>query len=263
MLRKVSLGFLTAALAASLVACSAGSQAAPAPTAAAAPAASTGSNAAQTTSNGLQAVSGTPRPRGNGFGSGNNAIGTVATINGTTLTLKSPQNSQTVTVQLTSSTTVHKQVDGTIGDVKPGQAIRAFGQQSNGILQARQIQLGTTQPFGNPGAGQAGPGRGARGGGPGPNGRPTANAGSAVSGTVASVSGNTVTIKTSSGSSVQVQLAANGRISEETNGTPSDLKAGDFVVAIGQRQGNTVTATDVNISNGQPGGNAPVPNRNS
>ena len=257
MLRKVSLGLLTATLAASLVACGGGSQAASAP----ASAASTGSNAPQTNSGGLQAASGTPRSRGNGFGSGNNAVGTVATINGTTLTLNSPQNGPAVTVQLTNTTTIHKQVDGTIGDIKPGQNIRAFGQQSNGILQARQIQIGSNLALGGARSGQGGAGRGT--GGPGPSGRPTANAGSAVSGTVDSVSGNTVTIKTTAGSSAQVQLAANGRIIEETTGSTSDIKQGDFVLATGQRQGNTVTASDVSISNGPPGGNAPVRNGNS
>lgn len=249
MLEKVIQGLAVASLAAGLVACSGASQAASSSASTPAPAAS---STAAPAANAAQSVTGTPRPRGGAFASGNNAFGQVATISGTTLTLKSPQGSQVATVKLTGSTTIHKQTTVAIGDVKPGLAIRAFGQESNGVLQARQIQLDPNAAPANRPAGARGPGRA------GPNGAPNATRragqnGTAVIGTVESVSGNTITVKPSSGSTVQVQLASNGRIMETATGSASEIKQGDTIFASGQRQGNTLTATDVNIGNGPIG----------
>ncbi len=285
MFRKVTYGLLTATLAVGFVACSTTNQGSTGPastpvpvTPAMAQVTSTtsqaGSNTALSNSSTLysgsntgQPGSGTPPARGSSFQSGNNVIGKVTTINGTALTLQPLQGSQAVTVQLTSTTTVRKQVTGTISDVQPGMTIRALGQESNGILQARQIQLGTNQGPGNPRAAQGGQGRSGQGAnsrsGQGPNGRNGQNGTSAVGGTVDSVSGNMITIKLNNGSTAQIQLASNGQIIEEITGSASDIKQGDVIMAFGQRQGSTLTATDVNISNSFSGGNNAAPRVNS
>ena len=176
-----------------------------------------------------------------GTSGGPNVVGTVQAVNGSTITVQRPGNGGSVTVQVTGSTTIRKQVERTINDVKAGQAIVAFGQQNGGAFQARQIQLGVTQ-------GPAGP----RGDG-GSAGRAGARGGSIVSGTVDGVSGSTITVKSDSGTSVQVQLAANGRIVEQTTGSASDVKQGDVVFVAGQLQGNVMTATSLDISTGFPG----------
>ena len=198
----------------------------------------------------------TPVPSGR-FGSngGPNVFGTVQSINGSTLTIQGPRNGGSITVTLNSGTSIRKQVEKTIGDVKSGESIVAFGQEDGGVLQARQIQLGTAAaatlpPGGAGGAGRAGNGDGGRAG----NGGTRAAGAAVVSGTVDGVSGDTISVKKADGTSAQVQLATNGRILEQTSASPSDIKRGDLVIVNGSRQGDSVTATSIDITSGRPGG---------
>jgi hypothetical protein len=256
MLRKLGFVLSTAVLAAGLAACSSAGQSS-APAASASPASQSAAPAGGT---------------GPGAGAGPNAFGTVASVNGSTLTLNNPRGGSPITVQLTSSTTINKQVTGALTDAKTGEPVVAIGQQVNGVLQARQIRLGAGLPggrFGGPGVGSRPRANGAAGGpgtgssGP-PAGAPTrvgATNVSFVRGTVASVSGNTLTITASDGTTTQVQLATNGQVMEQANGTTADLKAGEQVAATGTRQGSTLTATTIDIGPGRPalGGRGPPP----
>ncbi len=195
------------------------------------------------------------------------AAGTVQSINGTTVTIQprqpAGQSGAATTVEITSNTTIRKQVTGAIGDLKAGDTVSAFGQPNGNVVQARQITVGNSQGGGS-GQGQ-GQGQGRAGGGTPSNGTPRAgnangtpragNAnGTAVIGTVDSISGDTITVKTNSGSSVQVQLAANGRIVVDNAATASDIQPGEFLVATGQQQGTDLVATTINLSTTPPAG---------
>jgi preprotein translocase subunit YajC len=157
-----------------------------------------------------------------------------------------------MTVEVTADTTIRKQVSQTLADIKPGATVFALGQQNGAVVQARQIRLGVT-----PGAGRPNGGNGRQGG----NGTPrpaTAPGGvTVVAGTVDSVSGDTVTVKSATGTSVQVQLLANGQVTAQENGTIADITAGKFLVAVGPQQGTTVTASTVNVTDAPPAGNDP------
>jgi hypothetical protein len=243
MIRRLGISMVTFALAAGLVACG---------QSAAAPIGNTGAAAATP-----------PAGRGGrGGGGGPNVFGTVQTINGSTLTVQNQRDSSTVTVQLDSSTTIRKQVQGALSDAKAGDNIFAVGQESNGVLQARQIQLGAGFG-GGPGNGQGQANGRAASGTPGPGGAAGGNA-TSVRGTVDSVSTDTVTVKTNTGTSEQVRLAANGRVIEQSTATAADIKQGDLVIATGQQQGNTLTATTVTLTVGRPnGGNGTAGNGNA
>ncbi len=180
------------------------------------------------------------------IGSQPGVAGTVESISGSTLTLQSPRNSGTITVQVTGSTAIRKQVIGSVADIKTGETIAAIGQEGNGVLEARQIQLGVSPSA--PGA--LGDGTPRTRGGTGNRNITT------VRGAVLGVSGGTITVKTDSGSAAQVRLAPNGRVVEQAVGTTADIAPGDFVVVDGQRLGNTLTATSLAISPGRPGGSS-------
>jgi hypothetical protein len=188
--------------------------------------------------------------------------GTIQSVNGSTVTVQSARGGQSVTVQLTGATTIQRQNAATISDVKAGQNIFAFGQLSNGVLQARRIQLGGQPPvrFGGGGPGSGGNRNNGGGNGPNGNGNGAGNSGgnggrgNAVGGTVDSVNGDTINVNTTTGNSVQVQLAANGQMLLVTTGNPSDIAQGKFLVAFGDQQGNTFTATSINVSDSAPAG---------
>src|SRR5215469_2600329 len=172
---------------------------------------------------------------------GPSVVGTIQTINGSTITVQPASGDAVATVQITDSTAIRKDVAQTIDAVKPGMSVLAIGQQNGNTFEARLIQLRTQAPPRNGGNGQGG--NGARGG---------QNGTSFVGGTVDSVSGNTIAVKTSEGSSVQVQLASNGRVVEQTSGSTSDLKQGEYVVATGQKQGDILVASSLNLSDSPP-----------
>lgn len=190
----------------------------------------------------VTAAATTPNPGGaNRPARAPNVAGTVQSVNGSTITVQTPPGSNPATFQLTNGTTIVKQTIATLTDIKPGTEIVAFGPSSAGVLQAQRIQIGT-------GLGQGRQG----GGGPGGNGGNTNR--TVVNGTVDSVSGNTLTVKSTDGSSAQVQLAPNGRIVQQTAGTPADIVQGKFVIAVGQQQNGTLVATSVSLSDTAPAG---------
>ncbi len=245
---RVGKSLTTLGLIALVTACSAVGQAsAPAASPSVSTAASTTPPAADSTAN----PGGANRPA-----RAPSVAGTVQTVNGTTITVQSAQGGNPATIQLTKDTRIVKQSDVAMSDLTSGTAITAVGQLSGNVVQARRIQVGTNpaaprQGGGGPGGNGGNGGNGANGGNPPPT---------VVNGTVDSVTGNTVTVKKTDGTSVQVQLASNGRITQQTIVTAADIVQGKFVMAIGQLQGNTLTATNVNLSDTAPAGrNAPAP----
>jgi hypothetical protein len=187
-------------------------------------------------------VAGNGTPTGNRASRGPGVSGTVQAVNGSMITVQSQQNNTTVIIQITGDTTIRRQTTETIADVKSGDTIFALGQLNGDVVQARQIRLNASPGGGRP--------NGAAGNPAGP-GTPAAGAPAGfktVNGTVDSVSTDTITVKAADGSSVKVQLAANGRITTQTAATASDITAGKFLTVAGQMQGTTLVATTVNLS---------------
>lgn len=86
---------------------------------------------------------------------------------------------------------------------------------------------GTFTRMGGPGGGQAGPGGGPK---------------NLTIGTITKVDGNTVTIKTTSGSTVKATIGSDTNVNVTKTGSVKDLAKGDEIVVNGQRDGDTIAA---------------------
>ena len=109
-----------------------------------------------------------------------------------------------------------------------------YGGQQFGVMRGRQERAEAASTFFG--------GRGGQG--------PGGFAGRGVNGTVSAISGNTITLTARDGSTVQVQLAQGGVVRKQTEGQLSDIKAGDQITAIGTRDGDTVTASAIQLGGG-------------
>lgn len=76
-----------------------------------------------------------------------------------------------------------------------------------------------------------------RGGGPGGGGPQNLTIG-----TITKVDGNTVTIKTTSGATVQAKIGSDTNVNVTRSGSVKDLAKGDEIVVNGQRDGDTIEA---------------------
>ena len=182
--------------------------------------------------------------------------GKVGAVNGDTFTVQDPRQQGTVTVKMTGSTQVLRQTSIALSSIPTGQAISAFGTQDGNVFTATQVTAGTTA---NGPGGISQPGRTSPAGGPNngqqQNGPPPSNGtpqpgrspGDRLTGTVEQAAGDTLTVKTTNGSRVQMQLAAGGQVTQQVAGTPADITAGVqvMVVAVGQQSGTSVTAARV------------------
>jgi len=74
-----------------------------------------------------------------------------------------------------------------------------------------------------------------------------------VNGTITKVDGNTVTVTDNQGNTVIVNVTGTTPIIKSVAGTSSDLKVGGHILAIGDRSGNNVSATAIQITD-QPNG---------
>jgi hypothetical protein len=259
MIRRAAIGIFLLSLSVALPACGAiGQVSAPKQV----PAANQGSSNA-TADQSVTSAPGGSTSQDNRSARGPAVAGTIQSVNGTSITVQSPRGGDPITVELTSGTTIQKQVTASLSDAKVGDQIFAVGQLNGSMLQARRIQLGAGQNAGRFGGGGFGnAGNGGNGGnvgnagnaGGGGNAGNGGVRGSVVAGTVDSVSSDLITVKKTDGLTVQVQLAQNGRIMQTMTGSTSDLAQGKFLIAFGQQQGNTVTATSVNLSDAAPAG---------
>lgn len=91
---------------------------------------------------------------------------------------------------------------------------------------------------------------------------------SPVSGEITSIDENTITIKIQDGSSKIVIYSASTKVNKTSEGSKSDLKVGEKVMALGtEGSDKTVTATSISVGNtmlqgaagGQPGQNGQPP----
>ena len=178
-------------------------------------------------------------------------MGTVVAVNGSTLTLQNQRQQGTTTVDLTSSTQIFKQATVDIASITTGKQISAVGSLDGGVFMATQIRIGMA---GGAGMGMmGGNGRNGAGNGPGAGQAPNGTAqtgrgrGNRLFGTIDQISGDTITVKAMDGTTTQVKLASNGQITEQVAGATTDITANERIAVVGQENGTTITASQINI----------------
>jgi hypothetical protein len=170
------------------------------------------------------------------------ANGTIASINGNTLTLTTSQGQATVNIN--STTTIEKTVTGSISELIQGDFVTINGSpDSNGNVNATSIMVMQGQP-----PTRTTPGNGSsttRPSGTFPGG---GTAGQITIGTINVINGNNFTVTTVAQGQVTVNIGINTTIQKTVSGTISDLQTGVFITAIGQTDGNgAVDATSISI----------------
>lgn len=198
-------------------------------------------------------------------------MGTVISVDGSTITVQDSQQQSNVTVLLTDNTQVFKQVTIALTDVSVGESLSAMGSLNGDVFTAAQIRLGVDaaptngsggmpqpdgagQPGGNPPDSRQPP----AGGQPPSGGQPPAGnqapangqaqpGGRPLSGTVTAVSSDTLTIETASGSTMQVRLDTNGQIVRQVAGTSADITPNVQIMVRGEQSDTTITATRIDI----------------
>jgi hypothetical protein len=195
------------------------------------------------------------------------ATGQVVSVSGSTITLQDPRQSGTTTVELTGSTQIFKQATIAVANVPVGESVNAVGTQEGDTFTATLVRVGAPGAAdvagasggnGPRGGGQAGgaPRQGGNGSGGGQSqangaGQSSRNPGAApaarVAGTVEQVTGDTIAVKASAGTTAQVRLAQNGRVTQQVAGTVADITPGVRIVVAGDRHDTTVTATRVEV----------------
>lgn len=180
-------------------------------------------------------------PGRNGVGARRGNTGTIAAIDGTTITLTTQAG--TTKVIASANTTVSLSVTGAVGDIKPGDHVVVTGVASGTTVAADRID--------DTGA-NATTGFGGRGGGPGglPGGNPPAGArqgnGGFVAGTVASLDATSLTITATDGTTTKVTTTSSTQVTTEKTGSLQDLATGEQVTVMGATGSDgTVTATAI------------------
>jgi hypothetical protein len=194
------------------------------------------------TATGVGAPGGGAPPGGIGRNGRGNA-GTIASIDGSTITLTTQAG--TTKVIASANTTVSVSVSGALGDIKTGDHVVVMGAASGATVAAERIaDTGTSAT-----AGFGGPGPGGR---PGPGGPPAGGpraGGGFVSGTVASIDATSLTITATDGTTTTVTTTSSTQVTTETAGTLSDLATGDQVTVTGPT-GSDGTVTAMSIRKG-------------
>ena len=193
--------------------------------------------------------------RGNGGRRG--TVGTLQSIDGSTLTVATFNRGGndannaggTTTVVTNGSTKFYKTASGALSDVKVGDRVTAMGTPdgTNGLTAQRIIDTGTTME------GQVAPGAGGRrftgNGGPppsDPNGGSRPDPNSFANGTVKNISGSTVTVTQQDGSTKTVATNGSTAVSVLKAVSINDLSTGQVVVVRGTTNSDgTVSATNV------------------
>ena len=162
--------------------------------------------------------------------------GTLASINGNTLTLTTSQGQ--VIVNVDSGTIIERTVNGTLSNLSQGEFVTIVGTtDSSGNINATSIMVRPqgqggqfTPPAGTiprNGTGFTGPRTSPGNGFPnGGTGRP------AAVGTISGINGDTLTVTTAQGQ-VTVNVDSNTAIQETATGTLSDLSVGDSLTVFG------------------------------
>jgi hypothetical protein len=188
-------------------------------------------------------------------------LGTVLAVDGSAITVQDSRQQSNATVTLTDNTQIFKQATIAMTDVAVGESLTAMGSLNDDVFTAAQIRIGVEAAPADAAGGISRPnGGGQPGGNPPDGGQPPAGgqppsgnhdqarpAGQPLFGTVTAVSSDALTVETTSGSTVQVQLAANGQMTRQVAGTSADIVAGVQIMARGEQSDATITATRIDI----------------
>ena len=168
--------------------------------------------------------------------------GTVAAVNGDTLTLTTSQG--TVTINISSSTTIEKTVNGTNANLGQGDFVTINGTtDSNGNLDATLITV-RAQGSSFPSIGTSGNG----GGFTIPNSGSSGTGTGITIGTISTINGNSFTVTTTQ-SSVIVNIGPDTVIETTENGSSSDLQTGASLTVAGTTSSNgSISATSITIA---------------
>lgn len=169
--------------------------------------------------------------------------GSIASIDGTTLTVTA-RSGGTVTVTTSADTTVTKSTSGAVSDVHVGDNVVVMGQATGTNVTARGIaDFRAAQPPARPKDD------------PDPN-RPPPDQGhfEPVNGQVSAVDGATVTVKAAD-QTYTITTSADTHVSLVETLAVSDLKVGDTVHVMGDSSGTTVAAKHISVGDLEgPGG---------
>jgi hypothetical protein len=195
------------------------------------------------------------------------AAGTIRSISGSTITLDAVErgtSSSTTTaeviVKTTGSTTYSEMATGSVRDLHKGDTVLVRGTADGSTIAATDVVEGGQGGFGfgGGGAGQDGPAR--RFGGTPPAGvtPPTDASGQPVrpgqgrfggggfaAGTVASVDGDGFTLTERDGTTMTVTTTSSTTVTVSKEISRDDLAKGDTILVVGDRSGDTVTATSI------------------
>ena len=227
-------------------------------------AAAVGVNAVGSSSSASTAAAGVTGRGGPPAGQG--TVGTISSVNGSTISLKA-LNGKTTTVQTSGSTTVTEAVSGSLTDIHVGDHILVMGSGTSTAVTAQRItdngsnsiaaRPGGSGNSGGPPSGGGQPPSGSSGA-PGGRGGPPAGGGYA-DGTVTAVNGATLTVQSANGSTITVTTSSATTVLVTKPGTVSDLKVGEAIMWRGKTSDGTTTATDIREGSfgPPPGGNGP------
>lgn len=189
----------------------------------------------------------------NGAAGRPSGFGTIASIDGSTLTLED-QSGTTTKVLTSTSTVVTTSSTGSVSEVKVGDTVMVIGTGSGSQIAAtRVVDAGVVSADRADAARRDGMG-GPPGGGPGGAGGPGGMAG--TRGVVQSVGDGTLTITSREGSTVTVTTSSSTEITIAETGTVADLQVGDQIMVMGTESDGTITATKIR-EGGRPGGPPP------
>jgi hypothetical protein len=166
------------------------------------------------------------------------AIGTIANINGDTLTLNITQGE--VTVNISSNTSIQKTLDVTLEDLQTGQFLTVTGTaDANGNITASAITVRAQDqnfPFTPPGGASSNSTGRFNGSGNSSIPRPsTGGLRNGVFGTLAKIDGNILTLTTAQGQQRTVTASANTTIQKTVNGIIPDFQVGENLTVFGPR----------------------------
>ena len=198
-----------------------------------------------------------PGPQPN---SANFASGQVKQISGNTIELTTAN--ETMNVNVSDQTQIRKMGQGSMSDIQPGERLIVQGTRGdNGNVAAQTIEVGSTggNQSGTPRPGRGTPGAGNAAGQNGQNGGRQPNPGNFVAGQVQQVNGNTIELTTANGS-VTVDAGSQTQILKTSQGSLSDIQAGERISVQGTREADgSFTAQMIQIGGRLGGGNRQQP----
>ena len=187
-------------------------------------------------------------------------IGTVSSVNGTTITVAGhefgpnmmKQATTTYMVDASGATVVKNDATSSVSAISSGDTVFVIGTISGSNVVATSIRDGMIM---RGRFGPGGPGKGPDMGGFASSTMPISGNGQpVVAGTVSSMNGSTVTITTSSNVTYTIDASNAKVVKGPAAATLANVAVGDFVVVQGSVNGTSVTASSI-IDGRGPGGN--------